>query len=666
MEDAGSAPAKSSLPPRGAPVRFGDFTLDLEGCSLSNTDGGDIPLTRSEFALLREFIRHPARVLSRDYLLDALGGKRPDPFDRSIDMLVGRLRRKIEPDAKPPRLITVPGEGYRFDGRPLSLPSEQKPSIAVQASQDDDGRLDRDPGSDPPLAERPATFGATGGVKAPMPEEGEATPIAARASEGAQPPAEAAPGEAEGRQVTAPAAEAAWVEGAKFPAPKKRSPLAPLTVAIAALLVLIGGAAWWFLNANRPAAVASKAPVEAARLSVVVLPFTNLSNDPAQDYFADGVTENLTTELSRLHNSFVIARNTAFTFKNKNLDAKAIGKELGVRYVLEGSVQRDANRVRVNAQLIDAESGAHLWADRFEEDVVDLFKLQDEVVARLARTLQIELINAEAQRSLHDRPQNPDVVDLTMRGWARFNQAFTKANRYAALDLFEQASTLDPANADALAGAAFVDAGAYANGWYDRSPDLYARAVQRANQAILLDPDEARAHHAKALLIMFKAKPNDAASANEIISEAKASLRADPSFAGAYLPMAVAEGLLGNHEQAMSDLKQAMRISPRDSSIGVWYMEMGRQLFALGQHEDAIQEGLKAVDSGYRTVLAYTALAAFYASADKMPEAKSALEQAVNLNPKLSVAMFRAHNSAFVDVPPGFREALVKAGLPEE
>ena len=206
------------------------------------------------------------------------------------------------------------------------------------------------------------------------------------------------------------------------PAPKKRSALLPFAAALAALLVLIGGGAWWFLSANRPAAVASNAPAEAAQISIVVLPFTNLSNDPAQDYFADGVTENLTTELSRLHNSFVIARNTAFTFKGKNLDAKAIGKELGVRYVLEGSVQRDANRVRVNAQLIDAESGAHLWADRFEEDVADLFKLQDEVVARLARTLQIELVNAEAQRSLHDRPRNPDAIDLTMRGLALLNQ----------------------------------------------------------------------------------------------------------------------------------------------------------------------------------------------------------------------------------------------------
>ena len=464
--------------------------------------------------------------------------------------------------------------------------------------------------------------------------------------------------------------------GAKSAAPKKRSALArisqtksglaPLAVGIAAFLILIAGTAWWFLDANRPAAVASKAPAEAAQLSIVVLPFTNLSNDPAQDYFADGITENLTTELSRLHNSFVIARNTAFTFKGKNLDAKAIGKELGVRYVLEGSVQRDANRVRVNAQLIDAESGAHLWADRFDEDVVDLFKLQDEVVARLARTLQVELVNAEAQRSLHDRPRNPDAIDLTMRGLAFYNQPFTKANHYEALDLLERALTLDPANADALAGAASVDAGDYANGWYDRTADPYARAMQRADQALLLDPNQAIAHLTKALLIMFKAKPDDAASATEIISEAEAALRADPSLAHAYLPKAVGEDLLGHYEQSISDLKHAIRISPRDSRIGGWYMEIGRDLLALRRYDEAIQEGLKAIDSGYRTVLSYTALAAFYAAADKMPEAKAALAEAINLNLKLSVAWFHAHNSGWVDADPGFREALIKAGLPEE
>jgi adenylate cyclase len=461
-----------------------------------------------------------------------------------------------------------------------------------------------------------------------------------------------------------PAAMAKTVE--KPPEPKRRSMLTPLVLALAALLVLIGGAAWWFLNANRPVAVDSKAPAEAARISIVVLPFTNLSNDPAQDYFADGVTENLTTELSRLHNSFVIARNTAFTFKGKNLDAKAIGKELGVRYVLEGSVQRDANRVRVNAQLIDAESGAHVWADRFEDDVVDLFKLQDEVVARLARTLQVELVNAEAQRSLHDRPRNPDAIDLTMRGSALLNQSVTNTNRREALGLFEQALTLDPANADALGGAAYIDASDYAFGWSDESVDLYARAMQRANQALLLDPDQANAHYAKARLILFKAKPNDAASANQVIAEAEATLRADPSFARAYWPMAVGEILLGHYEQSISDLEQAMRISPRDSNLGVWHTEMGKGLMGLGRYDAAIQEGLVGIDSGVRTVPSYTALAAFYAAADKMPEAKAAVAEAIKLNPKLSVAWFHARTPSLIDAPPGFREALIKAGLPEE
>ena len=448
---------------------------------------------------------------------------------------------------------------------------------------------------------------------------------------------------------------------------RARQAAAPLLVAIVALAVIAGGA-WWFLGANRPAAVAVLAPppLAAQRLSVVVLPFANLSNDPSQDYFADGVTENLTTELSRIRNSFVIARNTAFTFKGKNLDAKAIGKELGVRYVLEGSVQRDANRVRVNVQLINAESGAHVWADRFDEDVADLFKLQDEVVTRLARTLQIALVNAEAQHSLHDRPGNPDAIDLTMRGLALLNQPITKANRFEARDFFEEALKLDPTNAEALAGAAYVDSGDYVQGWSDQSVDMYARAMQRSNQALLLNPDQSRAHLVKAFLILNTAKPNDAASANEIIAEAEATLRADPSYAAAYWVMAVGETLLSRYEKSISHLEQAMRISPRDAGLGNWHMDIGRDLLALGRNEAAVQEGLKAVDSGFRLAMGYAALAAFYAASNKAPEAKAALAEAMKVNPKFSMAWMRARSPAWVDAPPGFREALIKAGVPEE
>src|SRR5262249_51492692 len=224
-------------------------------------------------------------------------------------------------------------------------------------------------------------------------------------------------------------------------------------VGIAFLLAVIVGGAWYFLSVNRASTITSNAPTarkEAAHLSIAVLPFTNLSNDPSQDYFADGITENLTTDLSRIRNSFVIARNTAFTFKGKNHDAKEVGKQLGVRYVLEGSVQREQNKVRVNAQLIDAESGAHLWADRFEEDVASLFKLQDQVVARLANTLRSELVKVEAERNA--RSQNPDAIDLTMRGKALLWPPLTKEKTDAAHSLFEKALKFESQQQRGLGG----------------------------------------------------------------------------------------------------------------------------------------------------------------------------------------------------------------------
>ena len=260
-------------------------------------------------------------------------------------------------------------------------------------------------------------------------------------------------------------AQAKPITEAKPPETKRRSTLALLAAGIAVLLAVIAGGTWYFLGANRLSTAGPNAPLartEAAHLSIVVLPFTNLSSDPSQDYFADGITENLTTDLSRVRNSFVIARNTAFTFKGKNSDAKEVGRQLGVRYVLEGSVQREQNKVRVNAQLIDAESGAHLWADRFEEDVANLFKLQDQVVARLANTLRYELVKAEAEKDV--RSQNPDAIDLAMRGKALLWPPFTKDKTDAAHSLFERALKFDPKSSEALAGDAYAYAIEYAFG----------------------------------------------------------------------------------------------------------------------------------------------------------------------------------------------------------
>src|SRR5271167_3256403 len=233
--------------------------------------------------------------------------------------------------------------------------------------------------------------------------------------------------------------------------PKRRFGLAPLAAALAALLIVIAGGAWWLLAANRPAGVAAKPPAEAARLSIVVLPFANLSGDPGQDYLVDALTDELTTSLTRLRDSFVIAHNTAMTFKGKPVDVKAIGKDLGVRYVLEGSVQPSGDRMRVNAQLIDAGSGAHLWAEQFDTPRADLLQMQDEIVAHLVNTLELQLQQAYVARVKRTPVANIDAEDLALQCSAAVSKAGTIGKEAdAAFALCEQALAIDPNNVRAL------------------------------------------------------------------------------------------------------------------------------------------------------------------------------------------------------------------------
>ena len=449
-------------------------------------------------------------------------------------------------------------------------------------------------------------------------------------------------------------------------APRKRSLFAPLALGLAALVVLVAAGAWYFLGANRvtlattpaPAPVVSNAgPTEPAHLSIVVLPFANLSGDPAQDYFADGITENLTTDLARIRDSFVIARNTAFTFKGKAIDAKQIGKELGVRYVLEGSVQRDQNRVRVNAQLIDAETGAHLWADRFEEDVADLFKLQDQVVARLANTLGFELIKAEAQRD--ERIAHPDAFDLTMRGRAlqmRAQEQRTKENNNAARAKFEQALSIDPNDAGALAGEATTYMADRVFGWTDPNVNYDAKVVGLADRSIAIDPDDARAYSTKSLYLTNANRPAEGLRA------ADTGLAANPNDALLHAARGLAENYLGHFEQGVSEVALATRLSPRDPNAGAWHDFAAEAELGLGHFDAAIDEANKAIDAGYRVFLPYTMLTVAYALDGKLDQAKAALSEARRLNPKLTVKLMRGRYPDF----PWMAEGLRKAGLPEE
>jgi adenylate cyclase len=455
------------------------------------------------------------------------------------------------------------------------------------------------------------------------------------------------------------AAEAQPAPQTKPPQPKRRFGRATMTVGIIALAVIAIGA-WRFLGAN------ANTPSEAARLSVVVLPFANLSNDPGQDYFADGVTDNLTTDLSRIRNSFVIARNTAFTFKGKSIDAKEIGKELGVRYVLEGSVQRDQSRVRVNAQLIDAETGAHLWADRFEEDMADLFKLQDQVVARLANALNYELVRAEAETSAHSR--NPNVIDLDMRGhealW-RFFQQPTKEGILAIRALFEQALQLDPNDADALGDDAVTYLDEYAFGWTNPETDYDAKVLGQVDRAIALAPRVQWNYSTKSVYLTTIGRPQEG------LGVADAAIAINPNYASEYTYRSTAEVALGQYEQAKSDVQQAMRLSPRDPRTSAWHFNMVEAEFGLGHFDAVIEEANKAIDGGYKVFWPYLYLAAAHVLKGDIDEAKPALTEARRLNPKLSVESLMVWKRVcpscrgYAYQPPWF-DVLRKAGLPED
>jgi TolB-like protein len=238
----------------------------------------------------------------------------------------------------------------------------------------------------------------------------------------------------------------------------------------------------------------------------VVLPFENLSGDPTQEYFADGITEDLTTDLSRIPGSFVIARNSAFTYKGKTVDPKLVGRELGVRYVLEGSVRRIGNAVRMNAQLIDAETGAHLWADRFDSDLADLTALQNAITSRIASALNLELVEAESRRSIRERPANPDAVDLAMRGWAIWYRPRSKENNEEARALFKQALQLEPNYADALAGLAVTHATDVGNEFSEAPEEQLREGEEAASRALSIAPNQPMAHYARGIVLRERGK----------------------------------------------------------------------------------------------------------------------------------------------------------------
>jgi len=418
--------------------------------------------------------------------------------------------------------------------------------------------------------------------------------------------------------------------------------------------------------ASAPPAAPVSQPAAAPRLSIVVLPFANLSNDPEQQYFADGITEDLTTDLSRIAHSFVISRNTAFTYRNTPVNAKQIGRELGVRYVLEGSVRRSGNRVRVNAQLIDAETDAHLWAERFDRDTSDLFALQDEITSRIAVTLNLELVGAEAARPT----DNPNALDYILRGRAAGLKPQTPHGFVEAISLYERALALDPHSAEARSYLALVLTGRVLSGMADSAAADIARAEGLAGQAVAASPLSALVHMAKGQVRRAQQR------CEEAIPEYETVLASNRNWVGALHALGQCKLRTGSIEETIPLVEQAIRLSPRDPAISVWYHEIGRVHLLQARIDEAIIWLENARNGNPDHPMFRAALAATYGLKGDSERAATELAEARRLSPDdryASIAHYRAVSSYAGGAPKiralfesTFFAGLRKAGMPEE
>jgi adenylate cyclase len=472
-------------------------------------------------------------------------------------------------------------------------------------------------------------------------------------------------------------AEAKRVANGKVALPvARRSSRWPAVAALLFLVVLAAAAYAWRagLASLAGSAAADGKLANAPHLSIVVLPFANLSSDPEQDYFADAVTDDLTTDLSHLHDSFVIARNTAFTFKGKAVDVKQIGRDLGVRYALEGSVRRVGDAVTVNAQLISTETGAHVWADRFDAGRAQLGQLQVDIVARLANSLGVELVKAESLRAVRERPNNPDAVDLAMRGRVAIYR-YSPAGNKEAIDFFERALKLDPDLARAKLDLAGALTDRIVFGWgVDPQADT-ERADKLVSDVLSAEPDLAGAHLIKALVYQsmnitgLRTPPDPQWEAG--IAEADAARAIDRNFATAYDFSGFWKLFLGRAAEGFSEIETAMTLSPRDPVRPIWEYHLCHLHSHLGQWEQALDHCRLAIQGAPYVWYPYADVALANAWLGRDAEAKAAVADLVRIKPGITVKGYASVASAF-SVNPVFAqqiarmaEGLRKAGLPE-
>ena len=419
-----------------------------------------------------------------------------------------------------------------------------------------------------------------------------------------------------------------------------------------------------FREAQKTQREAAARPDIAPRLSLAVLPFVNLNNDPEQDHFADAITTDLTTDLAQMPGSFVIGRGTAFTYKNKPIDLKTLGKDLGIRWAVQGAVRRNGDQVRVNVSLTDIQTARDVWSDRFDGDRTNLPVLQDQITARLARSLNLELIQAESRRSEADRSKNPDSMDFNMRGSAKLLEGPSRTHNAQAKDLFDNALRLDPDNVHAMIGKAACLANEVGFGWSVSVAEDKKQATDLIDKALAKSSGSATAHFVKGNTLIH-------GNPEEALAEYDAALEINPNLQEAQGAKGMALILSGRAREAASPVQLALRISPRDPFAFLWHFELCQAHLNLHEYKDAIEECRRSMNMNNSFVGHYIYLISAYGATGQMEQARQALAELNKRQSNVTVQSYRQFKYAFSSNPQYRREVddivegLRKGGIPE-
>ena len=428
--------------------------------------------------------------------------------------------------------------------------------------------------------------------------------------------------------------------------PRKRRPRSARVLAVAvgvAALACLAAVAGWQLSSServgsRPDTEAAMPPpsLGEARLSIAVLPFENLSGDPDQTYFADALTEDLTVDLSRISGSFVISRSTAASYAGQSIDARQVARELGVRYLLEGTVRRGQNDVRVSVQLTDGDTGGQVWSERYEKAASDMYAFQNEVTGRVARTLNLELKEEMSRQAARGSGQDLRANDLALRAWAVIwtKPQKPETNR-SGLDFANQALALDPDNVEALGVAAYAYARAATYGWDMPQDEALAKGLAAGKRAVEIDPKNADALYALGFLHY---RAGETRKSFEVMQQCIALNR---NHAPAYFFSGVNLLRLGEPEEAINMVERAFVLSPRDPLRAVWYGIIGRAQVLLGNDELAIATARKGIVANPNHSTNYAVLTSAYAHLDDPEKAEAALADLKRLQPGVTLGRYR-------------------------